>query len=290
VAIRAAATLDDDATPFIYGVQSGLFKRYGINGDLERAGNGASIAAGVLGGTFQVGKSSITTLCVAHSRDVPLVWLAPAGEYDVSNPGRVALVVRADSPIKANAGADLNGKTIGVSGLSDGFALAVKSWTDKHGGDAATLKLTEIPMAQSANAIDTGRLDASVVIEPFLDVALSGGKMRSIGDPVSGIANHFMQSAWFTSSDYAATNPDAVLKFIRAMRESATFCNANPSVTAPMLLKFLNLNTPLTSRIPLGVRFNLEQIQATIDLQVRYKMLPATFNARDVIYPAALRA
>ena len=34
---------------------------------------------------------------------------------------------------------------------------------------------------------------------------------------------------------------------------------------------------------------NLDQLQATIDLQVRYKMLPASFNARDVIFPAALR-
>lgn len=290
IAIRAAATLDDDATPFIYGMQSGLFARDGISAELERATNGASIAAGVLGGTFQVGKSGITTLCAAHANNVPLVWVAPAGEYDSRNPGRVALVVRAESPIRSGNGADLNGKTLGVSGLNDVFSLAVKSWTDKHGGDSATLKLTEIPMAQSAAAVESGRLDAAVVIEPFLDVAIAGGKLRAIGDPVSGIADHFMQSLWFTSADFAAKNPAAIATFVRAMRESAAYCNAHPSETAPMLLKFLNLNAPLSSRIPLGVRFNLPQIQATIDLQVRYKMLPARFDARDVIVPAALRA
>ena len=47
---------------------------------------------------------------------------------------------------------------------------------------------------------------------------------------------------------------------------------------------------PLTSRILLGVRFDLAQIQSVIDLQVHYKMLPAPINARDLIYPAALRA
>jgi hypothetical protein len=37
------------------------------------------------------------------------------------------------------------------------------------------------------------------------------------------------------------------------------------------------------------VRFNPDLIQTLIDMQVRYKMLPAPMNARDLIYPAALR-
>jgi ABC-type nitrate/sulfonate/bicarbonate transport system substrate-binding protein len=122
-----------------------------------------------------------------------------------------------------------------------------------------------------------------------LDVALADGKVRGIGDPISGIGGHFMQSAWFTSADFAAKNPDAIDRFIRTMREAATYANGHHAETGAMLLKFLNLDVPLTSRVPLGVRFNTAQIQSVIDLQVRYKMLPATFDARDVIYPAALR-
>jgi NitT/TauT family transport system substrate-binding protein len=286
--MRAAATLDDDATPYIYAMQSGLFHKYDIDGTLSRATNGAAIASGVLGGSFECGKSGITTLCVAHARGVPLVWIAPAGEYDVNAPARVGLLVRSDGPLKS--GADLNGKTLGVSGLNDVFSLAVRGWSDAHGGDSSTLKLTEIPMSQAALAAETGRLDAAVVVEPFLGAALAAGKVRSLGDPISGIGGHFMQSAWFTSADFAAKNPEAIDHFIRAMREAATYANAHHAETAGMLLKFLNIDVPLTSRVPLGVRFNPAQIQAVIDLQVRYKMLPASFDARDVIYPAALRA
>ena len=287
-AIRAAATLDDDATPYIYAMQSGLFRRYDIDATLARATNGAAIAAGVLSGSFEVGKSGITTLCAAHARGVPLIWLAPAGEYDVNNPPRVGLLVRADGPLKSAA--DLNGKTVGVSAIGDVFTLGVRGWVDAHGGDSSTLRLTEVPMSQAALAAEAGRIDAGVVVEPFLGAALTGGKVRSIGDPISGIGGHFMQSAWFTSADFAVKNPDATDRFIRAMREAATYSNAHHAETAGMLLKFLNIDVPLTSRIPLGVRFNPTQIQAVIDLQVRYKMLPTAFDARDVIYPAALRA
>ena len=38
-----------------------------------------------------------------------------------------------------------------------------------------------------------------------------------------------------------------------------------------------------------GVRFNPAQMQSLVDAQARYKMIPASFDVRDVIYPPALR-
>jgi NitT/TauT family transport system substrate-binding protein len=288
VTLRAAATLDDDATPFIWATQNALFRRNGIDASITRGTSGAAIAAGVIGGAFEVGKSSITALCAAHARGVGLIWLAPAGEYDSTMPIRLAMIVRSDGPIKS--GADLNGKTVGVSGLNDIFSLGVRAWADQHGGDSATIKLTEIPMTQAGLAVGAGRLDAAVVIEPFLDAALADGKLRQLADPASAISPHFMQAAWFTTTDFAAKNPAAVESFIRVMRDASTYCNSHHAETAALLLSYLNIQVPLSSRILLGVRFNPDQIQTVIDLQVHYKMLPAPMNARDLIYPAALRA
>jgi NitT/TauT family transport system substrate-binding protein len=288
VTIRAAATLDDDATPFIWATQNGLFRRNGIDASITRGTSGAAIAAGVIGGAFEIGKSSITTLCAAHARGVPLIWIAPAGEYDAATPMRLAMIVKADSSIKT--GADLNGKTIGVSGLNDIFSLSSRAWADRTGGDSSTIKLTEIPMTQAALAVETGRLDSAVVIQPFLDAALAGGKVRVLADPNVAVAPHFMQAAWFTSADFAAKNPAAIESFIRVMREASTYGNSHHAETASLLLSYLNVQVPLNSRILLGVRFNTAQIQTLIDLQVRYKMLPAPMNAAELIYPAALRA
>src|SRR5580698_7866104 len=187
VVMRAAATLDDDATPFIWATQNGNFRRNGIDASITRGTSGAAIAAGVIGGAYEIGKSSITTLCAAHSRNVPLVWIAPAGEYDSSMTMRLAMIVKADSPIKT--GADLNGKTIGVSGLNDIFSLTSRAWADKNGGDSSTIKLTEIPMQQAALAVEAGRIDAAVVIQPFLDAALAAGRVRVLADPNSAVAN-----------------------------------------------------------------------------------------------------
>ena len=288
VTMRAAATLDDDATPFIWATQNGLFKKNGIEASITRGTSGAAIAAGVIGGAYEIGKSSITTLCAAHARGVPFVWIAPAGEYDAATPMRLAMIVKADSTIKT--GVDLNGKTIGVSGLNDIFSLSSRAWADHTGGDSSTIKLIEVPMTQAAGAVATGRVDCAIVIQPFLDTALADGKVRVLADPNVAIAPHFMQAAWFTTADFAAKNPAAIESFIRVMREASTYGNSHHAETASLLLSYLNIQVPLNSRIILGVRFNPAQIQTLIDLQVRYKMLPAPMKATDLIYPAALRA
>ena len=285
--IRAASSIDDDATPFLYAMQSGLFHAYGIEADLARATSGAAVAAGVVGGAFELGKSSITSLCTAHARGVPLIAIAPAGEYDSNLPQQIALIVRADGPLKS--GADLNGKTVGVSALNDFFSLAAKAWTDEHGGDSATIKLIEIPMSQAGGAVATGRIDAAIVVQPYFQGAMADGKVRAIGDPSSALGTHFMQSTWFTSTSYAAKNPDTIDHFMHAMREAATYVNGHHAQTAALVAKFAKLDTPVTTRIPQGVRFNPPQMQALVDAQARYKMSPAAFDVHDLIYPPALR-
>src|SRR5580692_3554709 len=183
--VHAASSIDDDATPFIWAIQSGLFRRNGIDADLARATSGAASVAGVIGGSFQIAKSSVTSLCAAHSRGLPLIWIAPGGEYDNALPPVIGLIVRADGPIKT--GSDLNGKTVGVSALNDFFSLAARAWTDAHGGDSSTIKLTEIPMSQTSAAVATGRVDAAIVVQPFFEQAKADPKVRIIGDPSSAL-------------------------------------------------------------------------------------------------------
>lgn len=288
VHVHAGSAVDDDATPFLYAIESGLFHRYGLDADLQPTASGAVTAAGVVGGSFDVGKSSVTSLCSAHARGLPLVLVAPGGEYDSAFPSD-ALIVRDDSPIKS--GADLNGKTIAVSALNDFFSLATKAWADLHGGDASSLKLVELRFSEGASAVSSGRIDAAIQVQPFLQAALATGKVRVLCDPGSALGNHYMQSAWFMSKDYVAKNPDTVERFIRAMREAATYCNGHHAETVPILAKFTGIDPTAVPahRIQQGTRFDLVTLQVLIDADARYKQIGASFDARDFVYPAALR-
>ncbi len=210
--LRATSAIDDAATPFLYAMENGIFRKNGFDATLERATSGAAAASAVVGGSFDVGKSSVISLLTAHAHGLPIVAISAAGDYDVSNPA-ANVVVRPDSTLRP--GADLNGKTVAVSAINDSFSISVRAWVDKFGGDSSSVKLLELPMSSVTAAITAGRIDAAVLIQPFLAPALAAGTVRSLGDPVSATGNHHTDSAWFTTIAYTQKNPDAVNRFMR---------------------------------------------------------------------------
>jgi NitT/TauT family transport system substrate-binding protein len=286
--LRAGSAVDDAATPFLYALESGLFRKAGFAASLERATSGAAVASGVVGGSFEVGKSSVISLLSAHARGLPLVAIAPAGDYDIANP-TAAIAVRADAPIVS--GADFNGKIVAVSAINDSFSLSMRAWVDAHGGDASTLKLVELPMSAAPLAIAAGRIDAAVLVQPFLHTALESGRIRIIGDPVSALGAHHTDSAWFTTVAFTQKDPDAVLRFMQTIREAAVYVNGHHPETAYLLAKFalVQPSDVMKMRVLAGTRLDPANIQSLIDVAARYKIIAERFDARDLIYQNALR-
>jgi NitT/TauT family transport system substrate-binding protein len=286
--LRATSAIDDAATPFLWAIDSGLFRKNGFDASLERATSGAAAASAVIGGSFEIGKSSVVSLLTAHAHGLPLLIIAPAGDYDSSNV-TTAIAVKPDSTIRT--GADLNGKTVAVSAINDSFSISMRTWVDAHGGDSSTLKLIELPMSSVTLALSTGRIDAAVLIQPFLAPALAAGNVRSIGDPVSALGAHHTDSAWFTTIEYTQKNPDVIARFMRTIRDAAVYVNGHHAETAYLLTKFalVQANDVGKMRMIQGVRLDPQNLQILIDACARYKLIPDRFDARDLIYPNALR-
>jgi len=286
--LRATSAIDDAATPYLWAMESGLFRKNGLDASLERATSGAAAASAVVGGSFEIGKSSVISLLTAHSHGLPIVAISAAGDYDSSRPAS-AVVVRPDSPL--HAGADLNGKIVAVSAINDSFSISVRAWVDAKGGDSSTVKLVELPMSAVTAALTAGRIDAAVLIQPFLSPALTSGTVRSLGDPVSATGTHHTDSAWFTTVDYTQKNPDVVNRFMRTIRDGAIYVNAHPAETAGILTKFAMVQSSDVGKIRVlqGWKLDPANLQPLIDAAARYKFIPERFEARDLIYQNALR-
>jgi NitT/TauT family transport system substrate-binding protein len=286
--LRGTSAIDDPATPYLYAMESGLFRKNGFDASLERATSGAAAASAVMGGSFDVGKSSIVSLLSAHVRGLPIVAVAAAGDYDASNP-TAAIAVRADSTIRT--GADMNGKIVAVSALNDLFSIAIRAWVDAHGGDSSTLKLLELPTSSVAVALTSGRIDAAVMIQPFLAQALASGAVKSIGDPVGALGNHHTDSAWFMTIAYTQKNPDAVNRFMRTIREAAIYVNGHHAETSYLLTKFAMVQSSdvVKLRTLQGTKLDAGNLQTMIDAAARYKVIAERFDAKDLIYQNALR-
>jgi NitT/TauT family transport system substrate-binding protein len=284
--LRVSGSADGSIIGALYGQQSGIFQKYGLDVQVTRSNSGSAVSAAVLGGSLELGKSSLYGLIEAHAKGIPFVVEAGASVF-TSAALTQALIVAKDSPIKT--GRDLNGKTIAVSALGDLFNVSAWAWIDQNGGDWRSVKLLELPAAAVADAIAAGRVDAGTLAVPTLDDAIASGKCRVLGDSGGAIAKRFMATVYFTSTDYATKNADVMARFRRGIVESTAYANAHWTEMLPLISKYTGLDPSVLAtakRDLLQTALDGALIQPLIDAAVKYKVIPARFLARDLNDPA----
>lgn len=283
ITFKAAGVPEESATPVLWGIQSGMFRHYGLAVTLEGQRSGTAIAAGVAGGAYQIGKSSIVPLIIAHAKGIPFVLVAPGGLYRSAAP-HIGLLVAASSPIRTAA--QLNGKTLGVSALDDLYTLGIKDWMDQNGGNSTTLKIVELPLSAVDGALLSGRIDAGGSAMPQMQQALDSGKERVLAYMFDAIAPEFMYTAWFSTVDQVRRNRKAFADFARAEREAATYVNAHHQQTIEILSKFTAIPGPVIAhmvRATMGTTLDPKLVQPCIDVCAKYGVIPKTFDAREML-------
>ena len=283
--LALAGVPEDSITPVLYGVQSGLFKRNGLDVQLSPERSGPAITAGVAGGAYQIGKSSITPLILAHVKGLPIVIVAPAGLYNSTAPID-GMFVRADSPLKTAA--DLNGKTFGVYGIGDIYTISARAWMEKNGGDPTSLKFVELPISAMVEAIASGRVDAGAMNEPAVQVALLNPKVRLVAHPFAAVAPRFLYTAWFASTPWATAHRTEVDAFARSIRDGAVYANAHHAETVDMISKFTSVD-PATiakmTRVDQGTVNDPALVQPVIDAMAKSKAISTAFDAKELFLP-----
>ena len=288
VTINIGATLSDDTTAHLYAVDAGLYRRAGLNVVLQPLASGAAIAAAVVGGSLQIGDSSLLGIVTAHTRGIPFQYVVPGHIYRHEAPTEL-LIVRKDSPIQTAR--DMNGKTLGVTAVKDLLSTVALAWIDTNGGDSKTVKQIEFPMAAMGEAFKAGRVDAANLIEPILSQLLGSGDYRVLGDANNAVADRYLASAYVTTAGYATANPGIIQRYARVMREANQFANAHPDMTAPLLSAWTHVDAATIVR---GKRFFFAEtllpadIQPVIDTAAKYKLIEKSFDAREIISPLVL--
>jgi NitT/TauT family transport system substrate-binding protein len=278
---------EESVTPALWAAQSGMFRKAGLNVDVQPAASGNAIAAGVAGGAYAVGKSSLPAIIAAHAHGLPFVFVAGGSLYDTKFPYSV-LTVKADSPLKTAA--ELNGKLIAVPSLSDITTYATKAWVDAHGGDSTSLKLLEFPFAQIPDALAAGRVEAGFIADPVLQQAIDDKKVRIFAHAFDAVAPEFMVTGWFVTMDYWNKNKADLQKFYRVMQDADKYVVGHPADTVSVLSAFSKVDPAViakTHRIgyaPLEPKY----IQPVIDILAKYKAIPATFDAKELIAPGLI--
>lgn len=281
--VRAGAVTNDFATPFLYALDSGLFRDAGLDVELQVINNGTAVAAALAGNSIDVGIVSLFAVVNAHARGVPLTLIA-GGTMSSTTVASVGVLVLADGPL--HSAADLSGKTVSSGALNDILAVSIRGWVDKSGGHSDTVQFVELAGTQIASALDTGRIAASGVANPILANLMATGKYRNLGDPSIGLAPHFLATAWISSTDYVQKNPSTVRAFTAVLAKASAYANTHQPQTAPILAKYSGIELATVARMTRAQYqpvLDPRDIQPVIDAAAKYKAIPKGFEARDII-------
>jgi NitT/TauT family transport system substrate-binding protein len=282
--IRVAAPPSDALTPLYYGLQTGAFRRAGIDLEIVLTSSGGAAVTAMTAGTYEVANTSLIAAFAAHSRGIPIVLVAPQVVYTPQNPFML-LQMAADSTYKT--GADLNGKTIAVISLNAIDQLGVIEWVDKHGGDSKTLKFVEVPPSVAADAIAQHRVAAGMMFEPFLDASIAAGTTKTLADAFGAIGGTFMFAGYVSRSDWAGDHPDLVRKFLRVTEDMSAYSNTHPADTAAIMADVTKI--PLSEmlkikRVANATVLDPKMVQPLIDAAARDHIIPQSFPAADLFW------
>lgn len=279
--IVVTTTTAGEALPFFYAQAHGMFARAGLDVTTNLAASGSTVELAVVGGAANIGFTNTLTLTNAVAKGVPLVAIAPGTNYESAHPD-VRTLTYADSPI--HTGKDLDGKTIGVPGLHDAATIATMAWVDQQGGDSKTFQFVEIPGSAMFAALQSHRVDAVTIYDPFAaDFASKGA--RTLGYPNDAIAPHFLVTAWIADSSWVQTHRAAAERFAQVMHDSAAYCTAHFAELIPLIGQYSKLSVATLEKMqpetyPPGAYAS--ELQPIVDVAAKYGNIRDFLAAREI--------
>lgn len=280
----------DNASMFM-AMEKGFFKVEGLELETMPMAGGAVIAQGVASGDLQIGWSNVISLYQAHVEGFDFK-LVSGGAINVKGTNEThAIVVNKASPIIRAK--DLEGKTVAVNTLNNIVHLMALAWIDKNGANSSTVKFVEVPFPNMEAALVAGRVDAASIHEPFATASLGKGVTRILSHPWGDVVPKFLIASWFASEKWIQKNKETVQAFVRAINRGVDAMRADPEGTRNVMVKWAGVSADLAGKIGLPVfekGVSEKDLQVTIDLTYKYKLISRAIKAREVVSELVPRA
>lgn len=287
--IRVGAGPDDPSTPLLYADKAGLFKKAGLNVEIEKLAGAAVVGAALAGGSLEIGKASTMSVVTAVARGLPFTVIGAIASYNSEKPD-TALVVLKNSGI--TTAQDLVGKTLADVSLEDMNTVATLAWLDQHGIDYKSLKYVEIPASAALAAMEQGRVVGSTVYEPVWSADEATGKISALGYPFDAISKHFATAVMFANVNWAKAHPDLIARFLQVVAAASAHVAGHENETPGLLAAFGNGSDPSLAKMrhpTRGVAISPADIQPVIDIAAKYGGIPKDFPAATMICSCAIR-
>ena len=280
-AIRIGHLPIEVCAELFYAKELGFFKKAGLNVELQEFTSPGATASALLGNSIDVAILDTVGVLIAHSRNIPIVFLASGELFDEHAPN-YGTIVPADSPIRSAR--DLSG-TFAVSSLNGIATLGIQTWVDRNGGDSKRMKFVESPVPLMPDLVARHTVDGAVPVEPFIHIALNKGLRALL--PHNGLAKSYETSGCVATRQWAEAHSAEAAALTRVLYDAGRWSNRNREASIPILSKYLRLSPSIILGMSRGVfseSTNLSVVQPVIDAAVTYGMIPKRFPASEIYY------
>lgn len=231
------------ALPLFVAESRGLFSKNGVNVDLILFNTTAEKDIALVSGSLQGCFADLVTPMIlkGNGRNVVIA----ARTYDTRLDRRMFAVLSKPGS-KTKSIKDLAGKSVAISSNS------VVDLVNERLHINAGVSKDEIDTIESKNiglrfqALMTGQVEAAVLPEPLVTVAISKGA-QLLGDD-SGLGES--QTVLVFSGDFIRKNMDLVRRFLVAVQDASSLINENPASVRDVMVDKVRLPESLKSQYP----------------------------------------
>jgi NitT/TauT family transport system substrate-binding protein len=269
--------------PVYLGIERGFFEDEGLAVEPVVAQGGAAIVPAVVSGDMAFGYSNPGSVLLAHARGLDLQIVAEGNQTaERKSDDPQALVAEASRISDAR---QLEGEKVAVDTLGGLTELAVRDALRRRGVDDSEVTLVEVPFPDMFVALDTGRVAAASMNEPFVADARKHADLRVLANPFfDTLGSGASISEYFTSARYAQEHPDVVARFQRAIGRSLRYAHDHPDEVRRIVKTFTKTD-PETVEVMKLTQFapdlNVDSIRHLAELMVEYGQLeeqPSNFD------------
>lgn len=254
----------DDAALF-YAQESGIFRKHGLNVSFVAQASPVAVEASMASGTEQFGFITVPVLINLNSRGQSVKCVTNVDGNQPANPADDTTLLVAAKGSGITSVKDLAGKNVAEVQLTSLNSLAVQVLAKKAGIDPASIHQIAMPFPQMPAALAQGRVQAAVIVAPFVNTALAEGAVPITHPNVDLFPNGTVTCLDVLDS-YATANPTVVADFRAAMNESIAYSHTHQSAAKATLAKYLNLPAAVAQKLHLSTNWDPTLNPASITL------------------------
>jgi ABC-type nitrate/sulfonate/bicarbonate transport system substrate-binding protein len=265
-----------------YAKEEGFFARQGLDAKILILSNPAQVAAALLSGGAQFAGAALSTAAILKSRNAPVRVVAAGALYRPSAPTTAVVAAPGEKIASAR---DLVGKTVAIDAPNTIAHIGLLKWLKRNGVSASEVNLRKIPFPEMLGPLRRGTVDAAVLPEPFLTLAVREGAKR-IGDPFRAVcARTCLLTVFVARSD---VDPLLAARVRNAIQAAAVWANKkkNDPASAAILTRYVGIDRTLIAkeaRTRFGERLRPALAQPWIDALAEFGVIPASFAAIDLV-------